>query len=229
MTQETQKKRSLRVRRMNTELKKIFPKTKIHLNYGNTWELLVAVVLSAQCTDIRVNEVTKELFKKYRTVKEYADASQVDMEKAVFCTGFYHAKAKHIRDAARMIQTTFGGKVPGTMDLLIQIPGVGRKTANVILSNAFGVDAGIAVDTHVRRFALRFDLTDHTDPKGIEQDLMKIMPKSEWWSFNHRLIEYGRKYCPARKHDCATHPLTYIYPKAAESWPKAKAKRNLNK
>ncbi len=219
---ETQKRiRCIRARKMNVLLSALFPSTLIHLNHGNAWELLVAVILSAQCTDKRVNIVTKELFKKYKTVRAYAKAPQGEMEKMVFQTGFYRAKAKYIRESAKAIMGRHDGKVPMTMSELIALPGVGRKTANVVLSTAFGASEGIAVDTHVRRFAIRFDLTDHKDPKRIEKDLMSIMPATEWWGFNHRLVEYGRAYCPARKHDCTKHPLTTVYPKANNVWPRA--------
>ncbi len=207
---------------MNAVLRKLYKEPKIALNFSNTWELLVAVALSAQCTDERVNKVTKDLFANYPTIRDYAEASQGEMEKAVFQCGFYRNKAKNIRGAAKKVLEDFAGEVPKTMDELTTIPGVARKTANVILSNAYGIAEGIAVDTHVRRFAIRFDLTDYKDPIRIEKDLMEIMPKSEWWGFNHRLVHYGRDYCPARKHDCEAHPLTKIYPKANEIWPKAR-------
>ncbi len=221
MTKAKQRVRSERVALMNNILRALYANPKIALNYSNNWELLVAVQLSAQCTDARVNLVTGKLFKKYKTIRAYAQASQEEMEQAVFQCGFYRNKARNIRNAARMTLEIYGGVVPKTMEELLKIPGVARKTANVILSNAFGVHEGIAVDTHVRRFAIRFDLTDYTDPKRIEQDLMAIMPKSEWWGFNHRLVHYGRDVCPARKHDCLEHPLTKIYPKASKVWPKA--------
>jgi endonuclease III len=221
MTGAQKRARVARVKRMNAMLRELFPSSIIHLHHTNTWELLVAVILSAQCTDKRVNEVTKTLFKKYRTVRAYAKAPQTEMEQAVFKTGFYRMKAKHIRASAVMLLKDHGGVVPNTMGELVRLPGVGRKTANVILSNAFNKAEGIAVDTHVRRFAIRFDLSDYKDPKRIERDLMSIMPKNEWWGFNHRLVEYGRAYCPARKHDCREHPLTHVYPKASNTWPKA--------
>lgn len=221
MTPQKLTERTLRVKKMNRILKSLYHNPKVALNYSNTWELLVAVILSAQCTDVRVNLVTKDLFQKYKTMYAYAQASQDDMERAVHSCGFYRNKAAHIRGAAQMILDEYGGEVPHTMESLLRIPGVARKTANVILSNAFQIHEGIAVDTHVRRFAIRFDLSDHADPIQIERDLMQIMPQSEWWGFNHRLVHYGRDICPARKHDCATHPLTLVYPKASEIWPKA--------
>lgn len=213
--------RTRRVRAMNNILKSLYPHPHIALNHSNTWELLVAVMLSAQCTDERVNRVTQTLFQKYPTIQSYADASQEEMERAIFSCGFYRNKAKNIRAAARMVNIEYMGNVPRTMEELLRIPGVARKTANVILSNAFHLHEGIAVDTHVRRFAIRFNLTDYTDPKRIERDLMEIMPKTEWWYFNHRLVQYGREYCPARAHICENHPLTRAYPQSIEIWPKA--------
>lgn len=222
MTKEQQIVRSTRARALNRVLMKLYPTPVIALNYSNTWELLVAVILSAQCTDARVNMVTASLFKTYRTVEAFATVTQAELERAIYSCGFYRSKAKNIRGAARRVLDTFKGEVPRTMEELLTIPGVARKTANVVLSNAFGVHAGIAVDTHVRRFAIRFGLSDYTDPKRIERDLMEIMPQTEWWGFNHRLVQYGRDFCPARAHACADHPLTKVYPLAAQIWPKAR-------
>lgn len=221
MTKAQKKARTERVKKMNAVLRALYPNPKIALDHSTPWELLVAVMLSAQCTDARVNKVTKTLFAAYPHIEDYARASQREMEKAVFQCGFYRNKAKHIREAAQVLIRDFNGEVPRTMKELLLLPGVARKTANVMLSNAFGIHEGIAVDTHVRRFAIRFDLSDYTDPKRIEQDLMEIMPQSEWWGFNHRLVHYGRDYCPARKHVCSEHPLTTLYPPAEKHWPKA--------
>lgn len=187
--------------------KKMFPKTGMTLRYGNNWELLVAVVLSAQCTDKKVNEVTEALFKKYRTLDAYAQADKKEFEKDIRATGFYRNKAKNILAAAQMVQKQFNGKIPRTMAEMITIPGVARKTANVVLGNAYGVVEGIAVDTHVRRIVRLHGLTDHTDPVKIERDLMQIVPKKEWFLFTYYCIDYGRKYCPARTHDHAQCPL----------------------
>ena len=205
---------------MNKILRNLYADPRIALNHSNNWELLVAVQLSAQCTDARVNMVTERLFKKYKTIESYRDATQGEMERAVFQCGFYRNKARNIRNAARIVLEKYKGEVPHTMEELLIIPGVARKTANVVLSNAFGIHEGIAVDTHVRRFAIRFDLSDYKDPKRIEKDLLQIMPQSEWWGFNHRLVHYGRDVCPARKHDCLKHPLTKVYPEANSVWPK---------
>lgn len=219
MTPQKFKERKKRIMKMLAVLKRLFPRAKIALKYGNNWELLVAVVLSAQSTDKKVNEVTEKLFKKYRKLDDYIKANPKEFEKDVRSTGFYHNKAKNILAAAKVIKEKFGGKIPRTMEEILTIPGVGRKTANVILGNAYGVVEGIAVDTHVRRFALKFDLSDYDDPNKIERDLMKLLPKKEWFDFTYRMIDYGRQICPARKHDCKNHPLTEIYPPAANRWP----------
>lgn len=221
MTKKQQQIRTERVQKMNEVLSVLYPDPKIALNYSNTWELLVAVQLSAQCTDARVNMTTETLFTQYRTIEAYRDATPREMEKAVHSCGFYRNKAKNIRGAAKMILEEYNGVVPHTMEELVRIPGVARKTANVILSNAFQIHEGIAVDTHVRRFAIRFDLSDYEDPVRIERDLMLIMPQEAWWGFNHRLVHYGRDYCPARPHACMAHPLTVLYPKAETVWPKS--------
>lgn len=207
-----------RVRAMNRVLKRLYPDPKIALMYSNPWELMVAVQLSAQCTDKRVNEVTDVLFKKYPTLEHYVRAHPRVFEQDIFACGFYRNKTKNILAAARMVRDEFAGTIPQTMDELLSIPGVARKTANVVLSNLYQRAEGIAVDTHVRRFAIRFDLSDHTDPVRIERDLMEILPRSEWWYFNHRLVHYGRDICPARPHECAEHPLTKLYPPAAFRW-----------
>lgn len=222
MTKKKKEERTERVKKMNAVLRHLYPTATIALNYSNGWELMVAVQLSAQCTDKRVNLVTDDLFKKYTSIDDYANASQAQMERAVYATGFYRNKAKNIIAAAQVVRDQYGGEIPKTMEELLTIPGVARKTANVVLSTLYGIAEGIAVDTHVRRFAIRFDLSDHTDPVRIERDLMEIMPQNEWWGFNHRLVHYGRDHCPARPHACEAHPLTEVYPKAANVWPKAR-------
>ncbi|OGZ00227.1 MAG: hypothetical protein A2945_04325 [Candidatus Liptonbacteria bacterium RIFCSPLOWO2_01_FULL_52_25] len=187
-------------------LGKLFPNPKIALTYGNPWELLVVVVLSAQCTDKKVNEVTPVLFKKYRKLDDYVKASAsrrtiAEFEKDIHACGFYRAKTRNILAAAKMVREKFGGKLPRTMAEMVTIPGVGRKSANVILGNAYGVVEGIAVDTHVMRLAQWLGLTKHKDPIKIERDLMEIIPQKDWFLATYLLIDYGRKYCPARAHD----------------------------
>ena len=179
-------------------------------------------MLSAQCTDKRVNKVTKILFKKYRKLDDYVNADPKEFEQDIRSTGFYRNKTKNILAAAKLVKNEFGGKLPKTMDDMLRIPGVARKTANILLSRIYGVNEGIAVDTHIRRFAIRFDLTDHKDPKRIERDLIQIVEKKDWFDGMHRLVTYGQEICPAHKHDCSEHPLTKVYPKAAKVWIKAK-------
>lgn len=202
-----------RVLKIISILEKLFPNAKIALNYSNNWELLVAVELSAQCTDKKVNEVTEKLFKKYKTLKDYLKANSFEFEQDIKQTGFYHAKAKNILLAAKMINDKFNGVVPNNMNDLLQIPGVGRKTANVVLENAYGISVGIAVDTHVKRLSNVLGLSNETTPEKIEKDLMLVVPKKYWSKFTYLLIEYGRKYCTARKHNhnlCPLHILNKI-------------------
>lgn len=192
------------------KLKELFPEAKIALHYSNNWELLVAVELSAQCTDKKVNEVTSVLFKKYPTLDDYVHADPKEFEQDIHSTGFYHNKTKNILAAAKMIKDEFGGVVPDTMRDILRVPGVARKTANVVLGMAYGVVEGIAVDTHVIRLTNLLGLTDHKDPVKIERDLMELLPQSEWMGFTYRLIDYGRKYCPARAHSHAQCPLSTL-------------------
>jgi endonuclease-3 len=181
------------------------------LRYSNNWELLVAVELSAQCTDKKVNEVTEKLFKKYKTLGDYVRASPREFERDIYSTGFYKNKTKNILAAAKMLKEKFDGKVPRTMDEILTLPGVARKTANVVLGNAYGVVEGIAVDTHVRRIANILGLTKSDNPIVIERDLMAIIPKKDWFRTTYLFIEYGRKYCPAKRHDHAHCPLYTFY------------------
>ena len=213
------KERKERLRKLNKKLKKLFPAAKMALKYKNNWELLVAVILSAQCTDKKVNEVTEKLFKKYKNLDAYVKADPREFEQDVHSTGFYRNKAKNILGAAKMIKEKFKGKLPKIMEEMLTIPGVARKTANVVLGNAYGVVEGIAVDTHVRRFTIRFDLSDSKDPVRIERDLMELLPKSEWFKFTYRIIEYGRHIAPAHKPDSPDDPLLKIYPETATRWP----------
>lgn len=202
--------RILRGRTVLQKLKKLLPEAGMMLRYDNHWELLVAVMLSAQCTDKKVNEVTPALFARYRTLDEYANADVWEVEQLIFQTGFYHTKAKRLIDAAQYVKQHFGGKIPMTMDEILRIPGVARKTANVVLGNAHGVVEGIAVDTHVKRLARALGLSDETDPVKIERDLMEVFPKKEWFHATYLLIEYGRRYCPSRPHDTSKCPLGHI-------------------
>ncbi|MDP1688620.1 MAG: endonuclease III [bacterium] len=191
-----------------SKLKKLFPDTKIALSYSNNFELLVSVILSAQCTDKKVNEVTEKLFKKYKTLENYVNANSIEFEKDIHSTGFYRNKTKNILDAAKLIKEKYNGKVPKTMEKILKVPGVARKTANVVLGNAYGVVEGIAVDTHVIRLSNLWGLTHHRDPVKIERDLMAIVPKKDWFNFTYLVIDYGRKYCTARVRDHSSCPLS---------------------
>ena len=190
------------VNEMITLLKKEYPGVKIALHYSDPLELLIATILSAQCTDKQVNEVTKNLFKKYRTLQDYIKTPQEELEKDIYSTGFYRNKAKNIKELSKLLVNEFDSKVPDTMEALLTLPGVARKTANIVLSGAFGKIDGIAVDTHVKRIAFRLGLTANTNPEKIEKDLMKIIPKNNWDIFTLLLIHHGRKVCNARKPLC---------------------------
>jgi endonuclease-3 len=196
--QKTKKVLKKKVLEIIKVLKKLFPHPKIALNFSNPWELFVVVVLSAQCTDKKVNEVTEKLFKKYKKLDDYINADLKEFEKDIKSTGFYKNKAKNILAAAKIIKEKFGGKIPKTMEELLTLPGVGRKTANVILGNAYGVVEGIAVDTHVRRLSRLLGLTKNTQPEKIEKDLMEIVPRKYWFYITYWLIDYGRKFHPAK-------------------------------
>lgn len=199
-----------RAARIFTILRKLLPDAKIALKYGNNWELLVAVELSAQCTDKKVNEVTARLFKKYRTLSDYVRANPREFEQDIRETGFFRNKTKNILAAAKMVKAKFRGKLPRTMEEMVMIPGVGRKSANVILGNAYGIVEGIAVDTHVKRLARVLGLSREKTPEKIERDLMTIIPRRDWFRATYLLIDYGRTYCPARPHHHAACPLTKV-------------------
>ena len=198
-----------RVREIIKILSKEIPDSKIALIFSNPLELLIATILSAQCTDIKVNQVTENLFKKYRSVEDYAEANSTKLEEDIRPTGFYRNKAKSIQKCCQDLVKRFWGEVPKTLEELVTLPGVGRKTANVILGNAFGIP-GIAVDTHVHRVSQRIGLTKKDDPFKIEFDLMEIVPKEEWTHFSKLLIWHGRRTCMARKPLCGTCPIRKI-------------------
>src|SRR4030043_281159 len=187
-------------------LSKDIPDSTIALKFSTPFELLIATILSAQCTDVRVNEVTKGLFKKYRSPKDYAEAESKELEEDIRPTGFYRNKAKSIQRSCQELVDRFGGKVPKTLEALVTLPGVGRKTANVLLGNAFGIP-GIVVDTHVRRVSQRTGLTKNEDPVKIEFDLVEIIPKKEWTHFSNLLVWHGRRICAARKPLCEICPI----------------------
>jgi endonuclease III len=193
-------------------LKKEFPKARTALEFSNPLQLLISTILSAQCTDVRVNMITPILFTKYRSVNDFANAEKSELEAEIKSTGFYRMKAKHIIGASSVIVEQFGGQIPKTMDELLSLPGVGRKTANCVLGGAYGIQSGIVVDTHVIRLANRLGLTKNHAPDKIEQDLMNIVPKKEWYRFSNLLILHGRKTCKARKPLCEKCVLSNICP-----------------
>ena len=188
-------------------LRRLYPDATCELDHKNAYQLLVATILSAQCTDARVNLVTPEVFRRWPNPKALAAADQEDVEEVIRSTGFFRNKAKSLRGMARTLVEHFGGKVPRTMDEMLELPGVARKTANVVLGTAYGLATGVVVDTHVARLSQRLGLTRQTDPKKIEQDLMAQIPEREWIDFSHRLIWHGRRVCAARRPDCARCPL----------------------
>ncbi|MGI8959674.1 MAG: endonuclease III [Bryobacteraceae bacterium] len=199
--------RSARLSRILDELDRLFPEATCALHHKNPWQLLVATILSAQCTDERVNKVTPGLFEKYPTIRDFAGASQDELAQDIRSTGFFNNKARSVIGAARKTVGEYEGRVPKTMDELLLIPGAARKTANVVLGTAYGVASGVVVDTHVQRISQRLALTKNTDPVKIETDLMKIVPRSKWILFSHQVIHFGRQICIARKPRCANCPL----------------------
>ncbi len=195
-------------------LRKTYPRARTALDFTSPLELLVATILSAQCTDARVNIVTKDLFRKYRTAADYAGADPAALEREIRSTGFFRNKTKSIRGAAAKLVADFGGQVPDTMEGLLTLPGVARKTANVVLGSAFGKNEGIAVDTHVTRVARRLGLTRRAEPAKIEQDLLKLIPRNQWSLFSNLIITHGRRTCTARKADCPGCPINHLCPSA---------------
>jgi endonuclease-3 len=213
MPREAAIAKAARVKKIIAGLEKTYPDAHCELNYSNPLELLIAVILSAQCTDKRVNMVTPELFKKYRSAADYADANLAELEQAIKTTGFFRNKARSIKTAGKNIVEKHSGAVPRTMEELRLLGGVGRKTANVVLGNAFNINVGVVVDTHVTRLANRLGLTKHSDAEKIEQDLMQLVPREQWTLFSHLLIWHGRRRCFARKPDCAGCEIAKICPR----------------
>ena len=213
--------RTDRVKKLNKELKKLYPEAKTALTFKNEWELLVKVQLSAQSTDKKVNEMTPTVFKKYKNIKGFAEANIKELEKDLSFVLYYRNKAKNIKAAAEYLIENHKGKLPKTMEELLHIPGVARKTGNVLLSTLFDIHEGITVDTHVIRFSRRFGLTDYKDAVKIEKDLMDILPKKDWKMFSYMIIDYGRSYGnPKGKRELHEQdPLLKFYPKAKNYWP----------
>jgi endonuclease-3 len=197
-------------------LKSAYPEARTALDWKNPLELLVATILSAQTTDVRVNAVTPALFAKYPTAADYAAADPTELEEDIRPTGFFRNKAKSLRGMARALVDEYGGEVPRNMESLVALPGVGRKTANVVLGNAFGIDEGVVVDTHVRRLSNRLGFTAHSDPEKIELDLMRTVPRRDWTVFSHLLILHGRSVCKARKPACGDCVMNDLCPSAFE-------------
>ncbi|KKW24116.1 MAG: Endonuclease III [Candidatus Kaiserbacteria bacterium GW2011_GWC2_52_8b] len=214
--------RLARARKIVAYLKRVYPRPKSELHYETPFQFMVAVMLSAQCTDKVVNRVTATLFKKYKTARDFARAKPRTFESEIGQVLFFRNKTKAIIAAAKIVADDFCGKVSRDAAHLQSLPGVGYKTAHVIMGELFGMWEGIPTDTHVKRFAHRFDLSNHRDLKKISKDLEALVPKKDWKYVNNGLVLYGRYICPARLHDCAHHPLTKLWPAAAKRWPKAK-------
>ncbi len=213
---ESKQKKIERAAEIVAALKKEYPNAKCSLDFKTPHQLLVATILSAQCTDERVNIVTKDLFKKYKGPQDYAEVSGEELEEDIRSTGFFRNKAKSIKNSARDIVEKHGGKMPDTMEELVKLPGVGRKTASVILGTAFGKAEGVVVDTHVTRLSNRLGLTKEKNPEKIERDLMDILDKKDWIVFSHLIIDHGRAVCNARKPDCANCVIAEFCPSAAK-------------
>ena len=205
--------RKQRARKIARALAKAYPDAVCALHHDDPFQLLVATILSAQCTDERVNMVTPRLFLKYPTAEKLARSSQSDVEQIVKSTGFFRAKSKNLRGMAAKLVADFGGVLPRTVDELTGLPGVGRKTANVLLGTAFGIATGVVVDTHVKRISYLLGLTEHQNPEKVERDLMDLLPKAEWVNFSHRLIHHGRRICIARRPKCIECPLLRLCPR----------------
>jgi endonuclease-3 len=215
------KERQARAKKMVAYLKKAYPVPKTELKYAHPYQLVAAVMLSAQTTDKMVNRVTEKLWKKYKTPKDFAKANPATFTKEISSLSFFRNKAKAIIAAAKLIEKNHGGTVPRTEAELVALPGIGYKTAHVILGELYDTWEGIPTDTHVKRFARRFDLTDQSDLKKISKDLEALIPKRDWKYVNNGLVLYGRYTCPARPHDCTEHGLTKLWPAANTRWPKA--------
>jgi endonuclease-3 len=218
----TPEERRMRARKMLAYLKKAYPEPKTELSYRTPFQLVVAVMLSAQCTDKKVNQVTATLFKKYTSVRDFAEADWETLSKETSGITYHRTKSRHIIAAANHVLREFRGRIPKTEKELVTLPGVAYKTAHVILGELYDIWEGIPTDTHVRRFALRFDLVDSTELTRISKELEALVPKKDWKYVNNGLVLYGRYLCKALPHPCEHHPLTKLWPEAAHRWPKAK-------
>jgi endonuclease III len=218
MPRDMLKAKITRLKKIIVALDRAYPEAHCELDHKSPLQLLIATILSAQCTDKRVNIVTQDLFKCYRSAADYANAPLAELEQAIKTTGFFRNKARHIKTACQAIVQKHGGKVPQTMEELIQLGGVGRKTANVVLGNAFGINVGVVVDTHVARLSCRLGLTKQKTPEKIEKDLMALVPQNQWTLFSHWLIWHGRRRCFARKPDCANCEVLKLCPRIGVKW-----------
>lgn len=212
LRRESKVQRVARANRIYEVLERTYPDAHCALNHTNAFELTVATILSAQCTDERVNLVTPALFAAFPSAEDLAQARQEDVESLVHSTGFFRSKAKNLIGMAELVTSEHGGEIPRTLEALVRLPGVGRKTANVVLGNAFGLDEGVVVDTHVKRISKRLGLTQSEDPKRVEKDLVVLFPRARWTQLSHLLIYHGRSLCPARKPDCARCPVKEACP-----------------
>jgi endonuclease-3 len=211
---ESQKAKRLRTLEILSRIRQAYPDSRIALDFTTPLQLLVATVLAAQCTDKKINEISPALFRRYPTSRDYAEADLPELEEMVRSTGFYRNKARALKALGQALVANHGGEVPADMDALVALPGVGRKTANAVLGNAFGKNEGITVDTHVQRLARRFGLTQETDPEKIEQDLLPLVPREDWTVWSHTLQTHGRAVCKARRPECAVCPVADLCPSA---------------
>jgi endonuclease-3 len=226
MPRESQSARQARARKIIAALKQEFPAVQCALNHRTPLQLLISTILSAQCTDVRVNMVTPALFKRYRGAKAFGEADQAELEELIRTTGFFRNKARNIKACCADLVAKHGGKVPRSLDELVQLAGIGRKTANVVLGTAYGIESGVVVDTHVQRISRLLGLTRNDDPVKIEQDLMALLPRDEWINFSHRLIWHGRQTCIARRPQCDACRLRKLCPSAFKARPQKKKKRS---
>ncbi|HTG33890.1 MAG TPA: endonuclease III [Thermoanaerobaculia bacterium] len=211
---ESGRARRQRAAEILARLRQAYPEVRLALDFQSPLQLVMATVLAAQCTDERVNQVTPALFRRYPTARDYAAADLAELEEMVRTTGFFRNKARALKNLGTALTAEHGGEVPASLELLVALPGVGRKTANVVLGNAFGLNEGVAVDTHVQRLSRRLFLTEETDPEKIERDLMPVLPREEWTRFALLLQDHGRKICKARKPECAICPVADLCPSA---------------
>jgi endonuclease-3 len=211
---ESGRARRQRAAEILARLRQTYPEVRLALDFQTPLQLVMATVLAAQCTDERVNQVTPALFRRYPTARDYAAADLAELEEMVRTTGFFRNKARALKNLGTALAAEHGGEVPASLELLVALPGVGRKTANVVLGNAFGLNEGVAVDTHVQRLSRRLFLTEETDPEKIERDLMAVLPREEWTRFALLLQDHGRKICKARKPECAICPVADLCPSA---------------